>query len=68
MSRCENIGAKWDNNCYSLLQRPRGLGFLGRQAGKEQGIQPRPSPHTSVGERMKMCVRMKAFDKASQKH
>lgn len=69
MFRCENFGGQMGYQLlFSSPQRPRGLGFLGRQAGKEQGMQPRPLPHTSVGEWMKMCERMKAFHQASQMH
>lgn len=41
-------------------QRPRGLGFLGRQAGKEEGMEPSPLSHTSMGEQMKICERMRS--------
>lgn len=50
MSLYENIEGP---NVISIVtpfpQRPRGLGFLGGQAGKEQGKQPSPlsAPHLS---------------------
>lgn len=69
MFRWENFGGPNGIPIVILFpQRPRGLGFLGRQAGKKQGMQPRPLPHTSVGEWMKMFERMKAFHQASQMH
>ena len=69
MSLYENIGGP---NVIPIItafpQRLRWLGFLGRQAGKEQGMQPSPLPYTSVGERMKICERVKAFHQATQMH